>query len=824
MADNVNLHEIEKKWQKIWEEKKVYKSIEDETKKKYYVLEMLPYPSGRLHMGHVRNYSIGDAIARYMRMNGYNVLHPIGWDAFGLPAENAAIKNKIHPREWTFSNIEYMKSQMKKLGFSYDWDRETATCVPEYYKWNQWFFLKMYENGLIYRKYSTVNWCNSCQTVLANEQVQNGKCWRDGTPVVQKKLEQWFIKITDYAERLLEDMKHLGDWPERVLTMQKNWIGKSHGALVRFKIDGSDEEIEIFTTRIDTIYGANAIILAPEHTLVEKLISNAPDREKVEDFIERMRNQSKLDRIGDTTKEGYFLGHYAINPFNSEKLPIWIANFILVDYGTGAIMSVPAHDSRDNEFAKKYNLPIKQVIFPKDGENVDGELFEDYGILKNSGEFSGLDSKSAMEKMAKYAEEKGFGRATVTYQLRDWGVSRQRYWGTPIPVVHCEKCGIVPVPYEDLPVKLPPVEEIDYKGGSPLENVEDFVNTTCPKCGGRAKRDTDTMDTFVDSSWYFLRYTDSKYDKLPVNGEKVKYWFPVDIYIGGIEHAVMHLIYMRFWWKMMKDIGLIEGEDEPVKKLLTQGMVIKDGAKMSKSLGNVVDPDEMIEKYSADTCRIFILFAAPPERDLDWSDFGIEGSHRFLMRVFRIVDKYSEKVKELQVNIDYSKLDKRCQALLRKTHQVIKKVTEDISERLHLNTAIASIMELTNELYLFENEGISEYDLPLFKNVVENLLKILSPFAPHITEELWHKIGHNTFLVDEKWPEYDSDLAREEETEIAIMVNGKLRDKIKVEPDSEVEDVFNLAIKSDKVSKRLEGRNIVKKIFVRNKILNIVVK
>ncbi len=824
MGESVNLHEIEEKWQKIWEKNKVFKSIEDKDQKKYYVLEMLPYPSGRLHMGHVRNYSIGDAIARYMRMNGYNVLHPIGWDAFGLPAENAAIKNKIHPKEWTFSNIEYMKSQMKKLGFSYDWDRELATCVPEYYKWNQWFFLKMYEKGLVYRKYSTVNWCNSCQTVLANEQVHNGKCWRDGTPVVQKKLEQWFIRITDYAEKLLEDMKYLSDWPERVLTMQKNWIGKSHGALVRFKIEGLEDEIEIFTTRIDTIYGANAIILAPEHPMVEKLISHSPQKEDVEKFIEKIKNQSKLDRMGDTTKEGYFLGCYAINPFNGEKLPIWTANFILVDYGTGAIMSVPAHDGRDNEFAKKYNLPIKQVIFPKSGDEFEGDLFEGYGILKNSGEFSGLDSKSAIKEMAKFAEEKGFGKATVTYQLRDWGISRQRYWGTPIPIVHCEKCGIVPVPYEDLPVELPPVDEIDYKGGSPLENVEEFVNTKCPKCGGPAKRDTDTMDTFVDSSWYFLRYTSPNFDKLPVNGEKVKYWFPVDIYIGGIEHAVMHLIYMRFWWKMMKDIGLIEGEAEPVKKLLTQGMVIKDGAKMSKSLGNVVDPDEMIEKFSADTCRIFILFAAPPEKDLDWSDFGIEGSHRFLMRVFRLVDKYCERLKKVSGDFDFSKIDVAGEDLLRKLHQVIKKVTEDIRDRLHLNTAIASIMELTNELYLFENKGIKDEDLPLFKLTIENLLKILSPFAPHLTEELWHKIGHETFLIDEKWPEYDKNLARESEVEIAVMVNGRLRDKIKVKPDSEEDVVFDLALKSEKVSKRISDKKIIKKIFVKNKILNIVVK
>ncbi len=824
MADNFNFLDIEKKWQSIWEEKGVFKASEDEKRKKYYVLEMLPYPSGRLHMGHVRNYSIGDAIARFMRMNGYNVLHPIGWDSFGLPAENAAIKNKIHPEKWTFSNISYMKSQMKKLGFSYDWDREVTTCLPEYYKWNQWFFLKMFEKGLIYRKYSTVNWCESCQTVLANEQVQNGRCWRDGTPVIQKKLEQWFIKITDYAESLLEDMKYLEDWPERVLTMQKNWIGKSRGALVKFKIDGMDEEIEIFTTRIDTIFGANSIILAPEHPLVEKLISNLSKKGEIVEFIEKMKNQSKIDRMGDTTKEGYFLGYYAINPFNGEKIPIWTANFILMDYGTGAIMSVPAHDARDNEFAKKYNLPIKQVIFPKDGGNIEGDLFEEYGILKNSGEFSGLDSKTAMEKMAKYAEERGFGKATITYKLRDWGISRQRYWGTPIPIIHCEKCGIVPVPYEDLPVLLPPVDEIDYRGGSPLENVEEFVNTTCPRCGGKAKRDTDTMDTFVDSSWYFLRYTDAKFDKLPVNSEKVKYWFPVDIYIGGIEHAVMHLIYMRFWWKMMKDIGLIEGGPEPVKKLLTQGMVIKDGAKMSKSLGNVVDPDEMIEKYSADTCRIFILFAAPPEKDLDWSDFGIEGSHRFLLRVFRIVGKYSDKLKDISSEVDVSSLDEKGVSILRKTHQAVKKVTEDIGERLHLNTAIASIMELTNELYLFEGGNLEEKYLPLFKNVSESLIKILSPFAPHVAEELWHRIGHESFLVDEPWPRYDEALAKEDKVEIAVMVNGRLRDKVKVDLDADEDTVFDIAMKSEKVSRRVSDKKIVKRIFVKNKILNIVVK
>ncbi|MBP7866779.1 MAG: leucine--tRNA ligase [Acidobacteria bacterium] len=824
MADIYPFHEIEKKWQANWDARSVHRCDERSDRPKYYVLEMLPYPSGRLHMGHVRNYSIGDAVARYKRMAGYNVLHPIGWDAFGLPAENAAIKHGIHPETWTLENIAFMKSQMRKLGFSYDWERECATCLPDYYRWNQWFFLKMYEKGLLYRKHSTVNWCNACQTVLANEQVVNGGCWRDGTPIVQKRLDQWFIATTTYAAELLDEIDRLEQWPERVRTMQRNWIGRSRGASVHFPVDGSGGAIEIFTTRIDTIYGANSVLLSAEHPLVETLLENNPDREGIEAFLDEMLRKSKQDRaFADTTKEGIFLGRYAVNPFTREKLPIWVANFILMEYGTGAIMSVPAHDGRDREFALKYDLPIRPVIRPEGGEPVDG-LFEEYGVLCNSGPYDGLGCEEAMDRMAADAEAGGFGKAAVSFRLRDWGVSRQRYWGTPIPIVHCDACGLQPVPFEQLPVLLPPLERIDYHGGSPLANIETFVKSECPKCGGPARRDTDTMDTFVDSSWYFLRYADARIDTAPVDVEKVRYWFPVDIYIGGIEHAVGHLIYARFWWKMMRDLGLVEGA-EPVKRLFTQGMVIKDGAKMSKSLGNLVDPDEYAERYGADACRLLMLFAAPPEKDLEWSDQGIEGCFRFLNRVWRLFEKHKDGLR-VKVGVpDRAALTPRQTKALRKVHDTVRRVTEDIDERLHFNTAIAACMELVNELYLWDADGLTEAGDPaVFRSACETVALILAPLVPHIAEELWALCGNAGPVIDVPWPVADPAFLVEDALEIPVMVNGKLRAKVMVPPGAGEEVMRAAALASPRIAELLKTGALAKAVCVPGKVVNLVIR
>src|SRR6202790_3599034 len=768
----------EQKWAERWQsDPSLYAAEAHPTKPKYYVLEMLPYPSGALHMGHVRNYAIGDALARYMWMNGYNVLHPMGWDSFGLPAENAAISNNTPPREWTLRNIANMKAQMKRLGFAYDWSREVTTCLPDYYRWNQWFFLKLYEKGLAYRKKSKVNWCPQCATVLANEQVVNGCCWRhEDAPVEQRELEQWFLRITQYAEELLRDLDRLPDWPEKVRTMQRNWIGRSEGTLVDFKLDGApdspDSTITVFTTRVDTIYGATSVQLAPQHPLVARLTkNNDPLRAQVEQLIAEQRKAKEVGDIGAIEKHGVNTHHHAVNPYNGERVPIWVANYILMDYGTGAIMSVPAHDERDYEFAKKYNLPIRIVIVPRsvDPEETSVEPALPFttmdGTLVNSGPFTGLDCEEAIKKMSEHAEKKGFGKATVTYRLKDWGISRQRYWGTPIPMLYCEKDGIVPVPEKDLPVILPENVDITLTGGSPLGRVPEFVNATCPKCGGPARRETDTMDTFVDSSWYFYRYTDAHNDRAPFDGKTAQYWFPIDQYIGGVEHAILHLIYSRFWTKFMRDLGMITN-DEPADRLFTQGMVIKDGAKMSKSLGNVVSPDEMVARYGADAARLYSLFAAPPDRDLDWPGSGIEGIQRFLGRVYRFV------VRNAQLNHpDWSKpvpadLPPEARAIQRRLHRTIQRVTEDFQGRWHFNTSIAASMELLNDVSRWlepgerkkaptgkaEPQGTPSIPVSLLAEVQRSLVLLLAPFAPYLAHELWEMLGEKGNLLRMPWP------------------------------------------------------------------------
>jgi len=808
---------IEQKWQKIWEEQKIYKVYEDTKKPKYYCLEMFPYPSGKLHMGHVRNYSIGDVVARYKRMNGYNVLHPMGWDAFGLPAENAAIKHKIHPAKWTWDNINNMKRQLKELGISYDWDREVATCHPDYYKWTQWFFLKLYEMGLAYRKKAYVNWCPSCATVLANEQVVDGKCERCGTEVGKKNLEQWFFKITEYAEELLEDLKKLPGWPEKVKIMQQNWIGKSEGVEVYFTAEKTNDKIAVFTTRPDTIFGVTYLVLAPEHPLVNTLCEGTPYEKEVKEFQKKMEKLNEITRTStETEKEGLFIGAYAINPVNNERIPIWIANYVLLDYGTGAVMGVPAHDQRDFEFAKKYNLPIKLVIKPAEGDWKTEEMekaFTDEGVLINSGTFTGMQSEEAKKEIGKFMEQRGIGKITINYKLRDWLISRQRYWGAPIPIIYCEKCGIVPVPEEQLPVLLPENVEFNPKGTSPLLLCEEFLNTTCPKCNSPAKRETDTMDTFMCSSWYYYRYTDPKNSEKPFDETKLKYWMPVDQYIGGVEHAILHLMYSRFFNKAMRDAGLVH-VDEPFTNLLTQGMVLKDGAKMSKSLGNIVSPEEIVEKYGADTARLFILFASPPEKDLEWSDQGVEGCFRFLSRVWRLVEELSEKFAEPVKN---EHIDKNARRLI---HKTIKKVTTDIEERFNFNTAISAIMEMVNGINSLKEEISGD----VVKEAAENLLLMLAPFAPHITEELWERIGNKGSIHLMSWPKYDEKAILEEEVEVVVQVNGKVRAKILVPADITEKELESMAISNEKISSYLQNRQIIKIITVPNKLVNIVVK
>jgi leucyl-tRNA synthetase len=832
--DRYDPQRIETKWFERWQQDpSLYAAERSSTKPKYYVLEMLPYPSGVLHMGHVRNYAIGDALARYMWMNGYNVLHPMGWDSFGLPAENAAISANVPPREWTLRNIENMKRQMKRLGFAYDWSREVTTCFPEYYRWNQWFFLKLYEKGLAYRKKSKVNWCPKCATVLANEQVVDGCCWRhEDTRVEQRELEQWFLRITEYAEELLRDLDKLGGWPEKVRTMQRNWIGRSEGTLVDFKLDSpTGAVISVFTTRVDTIYGATSIQLAPEHPLVAALAKNNDLlRAEVERLIAEQRNAKEAGEISNIEKHGVRTGHYAINPYNGETIPIWVANYILMDYGTGAIMSVPAHDERDYEFAKKYKLEIRLVIVPRpdDPEQTVTEPPLPFttlkGTLVNSGPFSGLDCEAAIEKMSAYAEQHGFGKATVTYRLKDWGISRQRYWGTPIPIVYCEKDGIVSVPEKDLPVILPENVEITLSGGSPLAKVPEFVNATCPKCGGPARRETDTMDTFIDSSWYFYRYTDARNDRAPFDSKVVDYWFPIDQYIGGVEHAILHLIYSRFWTKFMRDMGLVKN-DEPVQRLFTQGMIIKEGAKMSKSLGNIVSPDEMVHRFGADSARLYSLFAAPPDRDLDWQDKGIEGIHRFLGRVYRVVTETPNMpahASELPVD---SRRGQAARILQRKIHQTIKRVSDDFAGRWHFNTSVAALMEFNNLLSGMEPDilagNIPAEDLLAAKKV---LVLLLAPFAPYLANELWEMLGENANLLQQPWPRYDPELAKEEEIEIPVQVNGKLRTVVVVPAGSSEDTLREAAFADVKIKSGVAGKTIVKTIVVPGKLVNIVVR
>ena len=837
--DRYDAQRIEQKWTERWlSDASLYAAEAHSTKPKYYVLEMLPYPSGALHMGHVRNYSIGDALARYMWMNGYNVLHPMGWDSFGLPAENAAIKNNTPPKEWTLANIAAMKVQMKRLGFAYDWSREVTTCLPDYYRWNQWFFLKLYESGLAYRKKSKVNWCPLCATVLANEQVVGGMCWRhEDTPVEQRELEQWFLRITKYADELLRDLEKLQGWPEKVRIMQQNWIGRSEGTLVDFDLGGTvgpaGSTITVFTTRVDTIYGATSVQLAPEHPIVADMIArNAELRAQVEELVAEQRRAKEAGDIGAIEKHGVFTGRYAKNPYNGEAVPVWVANYILMDYGTGAIMSVPAHDERDYEFAKKYKLEIRLVILPasRDEEETMTEPPLPFtaadGILVNSGEFNGLSCEDAIRKMSAIAEQKGFGKATVTFRLKDWGISRQRYWGTPIPMVYCDKDGVVPVAEKDLPVLLPDNVPITLAGGSPLMNVPSFLNTTCPKCGGPARRETDTMDTFVDSSWYFYRYADAHNDQAPFDSATIAYWFPIDQYIGGVEHAILHLIYSRFWTKFMRDMGLVKN-DEPVARLFTQGMVIKDGAKMSKSFGNVVSPDEMVARYGADATRLYSLFAAPPDRDLDWQESGIEGIQRFLGRVYRFylrnpVDARLDAAAETR---QAPSLQSEARAIQRKLHQTIKRVSDDFQGRWHFNTCIAAIMELVNEIYGAEETraagGIPAW---LILDVQRNIALLLAPMAPYLAHELWEMTGEKSNLLKVPWPKYDPALAAEDEIEIPVQVNGKLRGLVVVPAGASDDQVEQAALANEKVKAAIAGKQIVKKIVVPGKLVNIVVK
>ena len=815
---------IEKKWQEHWEKNNFYKVTEDEKRPKYYALEMFPYPSGNLHMGHVRNYAIGDVVARFKAMNGYNVLHPMGWDSFGLPAENAAIKHGSHPAKWTFANIDNMKIQLKTLGISYDWDREVATCHPDYYKFTQWMFLKLYENGLAYKKSAAVNWCPSCQTVLANEQVVEGCCERCESKVDKKQLEQWFFKITEYAQRLLDDLEKLPGWPDKVKTMQKNWIGRSEGCQFSMAIEGHDEKLTVFTTRPDTVFGVTYMVLAPEHPLVSAITKGTHQEEEATAFINQIKLVSDVDRSSnELEKAGVFTGAYAINPMNNEKVPIWIANYVLMDYGTGAIMAVPAHDQRDFDFAKKYDLPIRVVIQGSDTPDK-GELSEAYsgeGFMVNSGSFNGLSVTEGQKQIIDHMERNSIGNGTINYRLRDWLISRQRYWGAPIPIVYCPHCGPTPVPYEDLPVLLP--EDVDFKitGAPPLNLVESFYKTVCPACGGEARRETDTMDTFVCSSWYFTRYCDPANSNLPFDSDKANYWMPVDQYIGGVEHAILHLMYARFFTKFLYDIKMIDSQ-EPFSNLLTQGMVLKDGAKMSKSKGNVVSPEEIINYYGADTARLFILFASPPEKDLEWSDQGVEGSSRFLNRVWRLVHDYMPELKDITEEINPESLNKVDKSLYYKIHATIKKVTEDIEERFNFNTAISAIMELTNQLNSYRE--VKDKNKALLKLAIEELLILLSPFSPHICEELWQSIGNQGSIYLQSWPKYDPEALVLDEVEIVVQISGKVKERLRVPANASKDEMTQLALNSPKIKQLTNGKNIAKIIVVPNKLIIILIK
>lgn len=825
MLEHYDFNAIEKKWQEEWEKQNLYKVKEDPDRKKYYCLEMFPYPSGNLHMGHVRNYSIGDVIARFKTMQGFNVLHPMGWDSFGLPAENAAIKHGIPPAKWTLQNISNMRSQLKSMGISYDWDREVASCLPDYYKWTQWLFLQLYKHGLAYKKRAAVNWCPSCATVLANEQVVDGACERCDTAVEKKALEQWFFRITDYAQELLDYIEKLPGWPDKVKTMQENWIGRSEGAEIQFTVEKTGEKIPVFTTRADTVFGVSYLVLAPEHPKVEELIAGTEYEQPVRDFVRSVKQMTEIARTStETEKEGMFIGSYVINPLSKEKVPILVANYVLYEYGTGAVMGVPAHDERDFAFAKKYQLPIRVVIQPTDEDKLEADKMEkaytEDGVMDNSGMFSGLESQEGRGKVAAYLEQIGAGKEKITYRLRDWLISRQRYWGAPIPIVYCDKCGALPVDDAELPVMLPLDVEFRPTGESPLNYIPEFLHTKCPQCGGAARRETDTMDTFVCSSWYFLRYCDPKNSNEAFNKEKTDYWMSVDQYIGGVEHAILHLMYSRFFTKALNDFGLVSVR-EPFQNLLTQGMVLKDGSKMSKSKGNVVSPEEIINKYGADTARLFILFASPPERDLEWSDQGVEGSYRFLRRVWRLVYSYINDMAAHQDKKE-QELAPEDKDLLRLLHQTIKKVTEDIELRFNFNTAISSIMELVNGLYHYKEKENPNYGL--YKEAVENLTVLLAPFTPHLCDELWSALGHEKSVHSQPWPVYKEEALAADEVEVVLQINGKVRDRLTVPAQLKPKELEEVVLAMDKAKAAIAGKELVKVITVPGKLVNIVVK
>ncbi|OEU76714.1 MAG: leucine--tRNA ligase [Desulfobacterales bacterium C00003060] len=854
---------IEAKWHEIWQDKKLFRVEQDQAKKKYYLLEMFPYPSGNIHMGHVRNYTIGDVVARYKRLNGYNVLHPMGWDAFGMPAENAAIAHNTHPAKWTYKNIDTMRSQLKRLGFSYDWDRELATCKPEYYRWEQWLFVKMFERGMAYRKKASVNWCEDCRTVLANEQVEAGLCWRCGQVVAQKELDQWFFRITDYADDLLEYCDRLPGWPEKVVTMQKHWIGKSVGAEIHFPLENDDGHIPVFTTRQDTVFGATFMCMAPEHPLVLKLAAGTAQEEQVKAFVERMSLQDKAKRTSDDyEKEGIFVGAYCINPFAKRQMPIFTANFALMEYGTGAVMAVPAHDQRDFEFARKYGLEVVVVIQPK-GVTLDPdtmtEAYVEEGVLVRSGPFDGLDNMKALDAIADYLEENKMGKRAINFRLRDWGISRQRYWGAPIPIVYCDNCGVVPVPEEDLPVILPEDAEMLEGGRSPLPTLEDFVRTVCPQCGHpEARRETDTMDTFVESSWYFERYCSPTHSNGMFDKKAVGYWMPVDQYIGGIEHAILHLLYSRYFTRALKDFGLVDYK-EPFTRLLTQGMVRKETIKcpdhgflypeeviakeegrickhcgnlvevgriekMSKSKKNVVDPNTLLEKYGADTIRLFCLFAAPPERDLDWSDQGVEGARRFLNRVWRLVAEHGDHIRNVKPFDGGGELAGDLMAIYRKTHQTIKRVTNNIETRFHFNTAISAVMELVNTTQAVKEGMLSTPEgASVMRLAIESVIVLLSPIVPHLAEELWEALGNRDSVLEVAWPAYREEAIAEDELLIVVQVNGKVRSRFNIAADANEEAIKAAALSDERIETRIAGRQAKKVIVVQKKLVNIVV-
>ena len=843
---------IEARWQKRWAEAQAFEVTEDPGRPKYYCLEMLPYPSGDIHVGHVRNYCITDVVARFKRMRGFNVLHPIGWDALGLPAENAAIQRGVHPEKWTRKNIAGMKRQLQRLGFSYPWGREIATCDPEYYRWNQWFFLRMLERGIAYRKKAAVNWCPSCQTVLANEQAEDGECWRCHSKVEERELDQWFLRITAYQDQLLDDMEQLEAWPERVLVQQRNWVGRSPGAEVGFPVEAlpgglggapfgtpqlderarihsarAEDLLRVFTTRIDTIYGATFMVVAPEHPRVDALVAGTPEEAGTRKAVERLRGQDRRARqAGQVEKEGVFTGRHATNPFSGERIPIWVGNFVLMGYGTGAIMAVPAHDQRDFEFARKYGLPVRVVIQP-DGQALDGATmpaaYEGTGKLVNSGPFDGLDSEEAIRRMTSHAETHGFGKGTVTYRLKDWLISRQRYWGTPIPVVYCEKDGVVGVPEKDLPVALPPDAPFTGEGGNPLEKVAAFVQARCPRCGGPARRETDTMDTFVDSSWYFYRYVSPHKSDGPFDEAAVRYWFPIDLYVGGIEHAILHLIYSRFWTKVMRDLGLVPFA-EPVTRLFPQGMVHKGGEVMSKSRGNTVAPDDVVKEYGADTLRLYILSVAPPELHMEWSTENIAGSHRLVQRVWRFVDRHAGALAKEPRGPLPAELTEPARALHRKVHQTILKVTEEIEERFHLNNAVAAFHELTNEMGRLELDVIQGPGRAVWRETLETLVLLMSPFTPHVAEEMWQRLGHTESLVAQPWPVADAEAAREDAVELAVQVNGKVRGRITVPREAAEAEIRRLALEEPKVREHLDGKQVLKAVVVPGRLVSLVVR